>query len=442
MAQKIVAFVAKSFDAVDEAKIAPILKVLDSFSKLGFIADSAEQSEVESVSEKVRSLIDKSNVFVGIFTKRHPVYRFKGPVATAIAALTGKLKPDRWSAPPWVLQESGYALKAKMPLILFREIDVEIPGLQGDLEYIPYDPRNPTPAFQRVNEMINGLIAKAANITVDTVVHSEAVEITEVIPPPKPSEKEANLNSGTSKDSLEMVLDLYKVIVSRDWEKSESVYKEGLHWIEEHEPERVMLWKCFYLKTLFSEGRTDALDLLRNLAAKNPTEYLPESYLASCFVDLREYTEGVKHYLQAASLAGPSNRAQVEINAAGALRKGKKVSEARELLLRVRVSDYAANPKTQFLVLKELYFLAKETEDKFRSLAIAELALRQAPEESAFRFSLAFDYGAANQESLSAYHYKIVCEQDDKNASALNNLGVSFSRSDLHVLAVDCYKKS
>ena len=50
MAQKIVAFVAKSFDPADEAKIDPIIKFLDSFSKLGFITQTAEQSEVESVS--------------------------------------------------------------------------------------------------------------------------------------------------------------------------------------------------------------------------------------------------------------------------------------------------------------------------------------------------------------------------------------------------------
>jgi hypothetical protein len=60
-------------------------------------------------------------------------------------------------------------------LILFRETDVEIPGLQGDLEYIPFDPRNPTRALQRANEMITGLIAKAGGIRVETVVQAEVV---------------------------------------------------------------------------------------------------------------------------------------------------------------------------------------------------------------------------------------------------------------------------
>src|SRR6266851_3771308 len=83
------------------------------------------------------------------------------------APFGGKLTPAAWSAPPWVLQESGYALKGNKALVLFREMDVEIPGLQGDLEYIPFDPRNPTLALQRASEMINGLIAKAGGNRVE-----------------------------------------------------------------------------------------------------------------------------------------------------------------------------------------------------------------------------------------------------------------------------------
>ena len=71
---RLTAFVARSFDPVDNFKINPIIKFLDSFHLLGFIHRTAERAEVESVSKKVREMIDSSEVFVGIFTKRHPVY--------------------------------------------------------------------------------------------------------------------------------------------------------------------------------------------------------------------------------------------------------------------------------------------------------------------------------------------------------------------------------
>jgi len=95
MAQKILAFVARSFDRADEAKIDPIIKLLDSFKPLGFIPQSADRAEVESVSEKVRSMIDKSDVLVGIFTQRHPVYRFNGRWKDAWGALWGQANSGR-----------------------------------------------------------------------------------------------------------------------------------------------------------------------------------------------------------------------------------------------------------------------------------------------------------------------------------------------------------
>lgn len=154
------AFVAKSFRREDRQKTEIIEQFLDRFKKLGFVRTTAEQAEVESVSQKVRSLIDTSDAFVGILTRRHPLYETVRGMRNGIQVCLGRIQPCGWSAPPWVLQESGYALRAGKPLILFREADVDIGGLQGDLEYIPYDPERPDAALARAHEMVNGLIAK------------------------------------------------------------------------------------------------------------------------------------------------------------------------------------------------------------------------------------------------------------------------------------------
>ncbi len=71
---KITAFIARSFDAHDERKIEPILDFLQSFRSSGFVAEDADKAEVESVSKKVRDKIDAADVFVGIFTRRSPIY--------------------------------------------------------------------------------------------------------------------------------------------------------------------------------------------------------------------------------------------------------------------------------------------------------------------------------------------------------------------------------
>lgn len=445
MAQTIVAFVARSFDPGDEAKIDPIIKFLESFNKLGFITQSAEQSEVESVSVKVRTLIDKSDALVGILTKRHPIYRLQGRVVTAIAALRGRLSPSAWSAPPWVLQESGYALKGNKALILFRETDVEIPALQGDLEYIPYDPRNPAPAFQRASEMITGLIAKAGSIRVETVVHSEAGEVrgTEATAPPRPSESELSRDEGSSREDLRAhIIALYNAVGSRDWADSKQKYEAGLTWIRTNEPDEELFWKCFYQRRLFTEGKIGALGQLRTLANENNGDYHPLSSLAACLVDLHEYDEAITCYLSAAPLAEPDERASLEISAAEVLQKAKKPSESKEILLKLRESDYSKKPSTQFRILKNLYSLAKESEDKFASFAIGELALHQRPEEASFRFSLAYDYDVADQSHLALHHCKILCDQDENHPSGLNNLAVASSKCNLAVLAAHRYKRA
>jgi Flp pilus assembly protein TadD len=446
MTQKIAAFVAKSFDPADEAKIAPIEKFLESFRQLGFIPRAAEQSEVESVSEKVRGLIDESDVFVGIFTKRHPVYRFQGRWRTTMSALKGSLKPSTWSAPPWVLQESGYALRGNKTLVLFRETDVEIPGLQGDLEYIPYDPQNPATALQRASEMINGIVAKAANIRVETVVQSgpSGAEETTAALPPEPSGGEVKPDEGAPAGETfrARILDLFGAVVDRDWDAAQQKYDAGLKWVHEHEPESEISWKAWYFGALFRYGKTDALAQLRELAAKHEGEYAPLSQLGNCLLEFGEYDEAVKCFVRAASVAEPDVRASLEIRAAEVLQKAKKSNEAKESLLKLRLSDYAKQPKTQFQILQLIYSLSKESEDKFGSFAIAELALHQRPEEMSFRFSLAFDYEKANHNHLSLYHYKILCEHDEKQPSVLNNLAVACTKCDLLVLAARHYKRA
>lgn len=445
MAQKIVAFIARSFDPGDEVKIDPIIKFLDSFKTLGFISQSAERSEIESVSEKVRSLIDQSDVLVGILTRRHPLYRFEGRWAPATRILTGKLNPWAWSAPPWVLQESGYALRGNKALILFRETGVELPALQGDLEYIPFDPRNFASALQRASEMINGLIAKTGAIKVETVVQAGVVDVkeAEAEPTPKSADSEPAQAEGTNEEDLRMhILALWKAIESRDWERSEREYAAGLKWIRAHKPDEELFWKSFYQRRRFIEGKADALAELRELASEYKNDYLPQAHLAACLVELHEYDEAVKCYFVAASTAPPDRRASLEISAAETLRQAKKPRESQQILLKLRDVDYAKEPKTQFRILQHLYAISKESEEKFPSFAIAELALHERPEEMNFRFSIAFDYGDADQSHMSLYHYKIICDQDEKNAGALNNLGIALANSDLPVLAVQRYKQS
>jgi hypothetical protein len=70
----------------------------------------------------------------------------------------GYLKADarefRWKTSDWIIQEIGLAIGKELNLILLLEKGVESPGgLQGDIEYIPFDRMYPTQSFQKLFEM-------------------------------------------------------------------------------------------------------------------------------------------------------------------------------------------------------------------------------------------------------------------------------------------------
>ena len=134
-------FVAKSFAEQDRPKVAVIETFLDTFKPLGVVWETGEPSEAECVSAKVRKRIDVAQEFVAIVTRRHPI--ILGRTLSEMWDLVWR-RTARWTAPPWVLQETGYALKANKRIILFIELGVEFGGLQSDLEYIPYDLQNPS----------------------------------------------------------------------------------------------------------------------------------------------------------------------------------------------------------------------------------------------------------------------------------------------------------
>lgn len=287
------AFVARSFAAQDEGRIQPILDFLDTFRKAGFFWETAEPSEVESVSAKVRRMIDERQVFIGFFTKRYPVYRFESKYRGALQILLGNVKPTVWSAPAWVLQESGYALCGEKQLILLREPDVEVFGLQGDLEYIPFDPDNPAGVFSKLSGMINGLLAKAAGAEV-SVTLTERHEQTEVAVEKPVSDVSADMPKPDADEVPGIGVRYFEMIEARrerNLAGIEEAWKAGRDLIAKGKVEGMDLlaWDCIHLQNQFAAGVGAALDALRNLRAENSTSVEPVAAIARCLYGTGEF---------------------------------------------------------------------------------------------------------------------------------------------------------
>lgn len=298
------AFIARSFDPRDELRIRSVLDFLDTFQKVGFFCQTAEAAEVESVSEKVRRMIDEREVFIGFFTRRNPVYGSRSRMREAWGVLRQNRKVQSWTAPPWVLQESGYALRGDRKLILLKEAGVELPSLQGDLEYVSFDTNNPAAVFSKLSEMINGLLAEASGTKVNIIVthEDEQTEVATEMPASQvPTEAPNETGEEPTFDDLYLLMSYSANIhdlnaVAEAWGKGNQLLVD-----KEHSRVEKVGWDSFYFECRFEAGATDALEDLKRLRDKNPDRFEPNRSIARCYFETNEFDLAGPLFLEVAA---------------------------------------------------------------------------------------------------------------------------------------------
>lgn len=133
-------FIGYSFDGAGE-EVADL--VADFLRRLGFDVVTGEPFQANRVSDKVRELIRGQGVVVCIFT----------------TAENG----DK-SFSEWVRDEATFAAALDKPLFILVEAGIKnIPGIHGDLEYIPFDSGNLASVFLK---LLQGLQAIGFEVTV------------------------------------------------------------------------------------------------------------------------------------------------------------------------------------------------------------------------------------------------------------------------------------
>ena len=269
---------ARSFHGVDDATVAPIVELLDSFAPLGLVWETAERAEIESVSKKVQQKIDNCDVFVGVFTRRHPI--FSPDFDKWKAAIEPDAQPIGWTGPPWLFQESGYALKAGKKLLLIREANVELPALQGDLEYIDYNPEQPQIAWKKAHQVLTQLIAQNVGLAVEHLVSG---------PEPKTTEQdltesaEVLLSEPSDQAAIDKCFDdLLAAAERKDFDAADRAQEEGARLIKAGDENfEEVSWKSMCLAVRGRAGEISAINCLSDLSADNPVHWAPLQALAN-----------------------------------------------------------------------------------------------------------------------------------------------------------------
>lgn len=113
------AFVGHSFARGDQEIVQA---VIDTLVGIGIAVVTGEVPRANRISEKVKTLIEGQDIFVGIFTRRDRIAR----------------RPE-WTTSVWVIDEKAYAYARGKKLILIKEDGVgSIGGIQGDYEFLEF----------------------------------------------------------------------------------------------------------------------------------------------------------------------------------------------------------------------------------------------------------------------------------------------------------------
>jgi tetratricopeptide (TPR) repeat protein len=437
---QLTAFIARSFLPDDERRLKQVLSFLGTFEKMGFICKHAEAAEVQSVSAKVRELIDRSDVFIGIFTRRYPVYNLPPGIRGAWQAVRG-IEPSLWSASAWVLQESGYALQKLGPkkLILLREPGVEVFGLQGDLEYVPFVPEKSAEVFSKLSEMINGLLAQAIGIEVRNVVIEKPIEKQSAAEAPPPAPEPEPPKDETAEPTIGVyLLQMMNAADAAEFGLLSEAWKAGGRLIDEGKVKDVdrLAWDSYFYDQRFRAGAVDALDNLQDLHTKNPSTAEPIEATARCLTSAGEPEKAALLFLKAAQLRSDRSKARNLVNAAQSFKEAKQYEKGKQAAyeaLAIAAGD------TRRDATWELYQILKEAGENYLSFATAEAALQDNP-QLGLRFNLGLDYHREGLIELAFFHFKFICDRDNKNAEALHNLALMYADSKLPISAVQRYK--
>jgi tetratricopeptide (TPR) repeat protein len=428
------AFVGRSFDKKDEQVIT---KVTDFIKSLDIECVDAKPAKPKTVEEKITELIKGCDIFVGIFNCDRIICQEAKKVKLYCKP---KNKTTIYTTSNWVIQESGFALGSNKYLILLKEDGVcELPELQGNLEYIPFDRNHLEESFLKISQMISDIKTKASG-----GVTEKSTEGLSKPEEPK-SEEHKEPKKEEIKDEKERVLNKVNEALwgEKDYSKAQKIFDEEVE-ASLDEDDRIPL-RAFILRVSHSLGDKSAFDKLEKLALENQDKPRVIKQLAYRYKTIGEFKKAKEQFLLAAEKYDINNAdkrgglIEAYIQAAWCLAYEDDLNAAieliRKLLSNSNFHEYYAE------IFEAMARISKNKGDIENFLVYAEAALDSEPVNAQLRFDIAYAYSGNNNEKLALLHYKKLTDTT-KHGAGLNNMGVSYERLELKGKSIRSYLKA
>ncbi|MCQ2789219.1 MAG: nucleotide-binding protein [bacterium] len=414
-------FIGHSFKDEDKNIVEKIKKFIQT---LNFECITGEQSAILSVSRKVQERINQCDIFIGIFTKEKPLnHKF-----------WEKSIPYTTSA--WVIQESGYAIaQCKKVILLFEKPVITRLGLQADSEYLMFDRNKPLDElFTKLNEMLIGIQNNnnnlCSNIT-DTEINNIPINNNETTIIETITNQDNQNNQ--DKHELELIVNLH---CSNDFEIIKQSYEELVS--QENNEEEKIDYEATYLYRSEILGQNGSIEKLQKLSEQYPNNSYIKLKLADYYKKVQAYDKAALLYNNIAN----NNCEDIKIYANTIYNESKciAINSNYEKGLQNIKNILIEKPENQYLY-KSIALLAHDNKDWETFFNYAEFYLKCEPNDTEFRFKLAYAYSDQNKKKLSFYHYKIL-NDTSMSGTYYNNIGVLYDNFKLNVKSVNAYKKA
>jgi len=428
------AFVGRSFDPEEELLWTKIGKCLDSLKSIGFSWEDAEEAQAKPISDKVKEKIQRNDLFIRILTKGDAI---TSGCSTSKYIFMRKIL--NWLASYWIIQESGYAIGKGKKVIFLIESGLEIPGgLNSDFEYIPLNRNNLLDAFLKVNQIIANEMATKIEFLREQVV----AKGTELIPIQKSEIEKQEVVEVVEEDNL-----LFKTIMEEIDSKRFSSAKEKFALLLQTEKFKgnsdLELWaRVYFYKKVYFAGEPEALDQLKEIANKNPTDLFVMNALVDCYEPYDQYEQAISVIDPFAVTAEDLDfKFNISIVLSRLELKLKRHGRAKERLLEYLKSLESNSNHRNYFIFKTLGDIYKDQGDRDIACSLYEMALNYEPTDTDLRFTLAYGYGEIDKNILALYHYKAYLNTEQW-PGALNNLGIQYEKLKLFGKSVSALKKA
>ncbi|MGN6655753.1 MAG: hypothetical protein ACTHJ9_10485 [Rhodanobacter sp.] len=431
------AFVGHSFTAEDEDVVRRFLTYFDAIQEINpeFSWEHAEHSEPSAIDEKVLRFFEGKNIFIGICTRKELVLQPAQVMGNRL--FRNRCSARRldlvWKTSDWVIQEIGLAFGRGLKVILLLEDGVRQPGgIQGSLEYIPFDREAPEKSFSKLLQMIGSLSpANEDAVDMEPGLASTSGEL-------KKEKVEADWltpsHSWRRRDYENAFMHLTAV---GDFAGASTI---GRAFLQSSFNSEIDSWNAFTAYIQFLFGKDGRLEPLKKLAANSSANADVLRYLALAYRELGEDRMAAETFAAAAEVETEKER-RVHLlgnSVEAALEKNQDLAEVALRKARdIAVGDPSLN--SSLLAIENAFSKAKA--EKGFMFAALERLLEEAPDNHSKRFELAYAYAEAGMEDMALYHYQRVPSQA-RSEGLWNNLGVSFDNQKLPIKSVAAYKEA